>query len=693
MGSGRTASSTSARASDMAEQIPHFRGSWQDDRAPSRRHRRSRQCTANRMTPIRGPLARLDRSRDELAKASSGSSSAPPSTMSLISSGSSRAICSVGQLADLVQRGALDQPDEPGLRELVPRAVEARKWAPDRCHAFAVTGWTGVAGGFYDRTPGNGGVDRYSPLDAPAGKIRRMADLIADSRGPGAGAGGRAAAAAEAVPLDEALGRVLAEDVSSRTRCRRSTARRWTATPWWPATRGRAERGRRGARRASRPARRCGAARRCDLDRRRGARGRHRGGAGRAHRAAPTAACACPPPSPAPTSAAPARTSRPASWCCAPADRSAPRELGVAASVGRATLRCARAPARGAAASPATSWSSRASRSRPGRSTARTRYALAAQVERAGARAGRARARARRPPRPPGGARRGARRRRRRVVSGGVSVGPARPRQGRAARRSGVEERFWGVSAAARASRPGSARATARSPSACPATRSRRWSPSSCSRARRSRRCRAPTRTPPAPSARARRGRRRATPAREQAVRVRLERAATTAGTPRRPRTAGLARAHARCWAPTALALIARRRRARRAAGERVRGRAAVRRARPAAAARAPPRAARARVQIVAEPRIRVTRRTAASATQAGRRGHAAARGARPDLVGRVPRAPGAHLLALPHARLARAAARALHADSPRGGAADAARSCCCASTRPSTTSAPTAAR
>ena len=57
---------------------------------------------------------------------------------------------------------------------------------------------------------------------------------------------------------------------------------------------------------------------------------------------------------------------------------------------------------------------------------------------------------------------------------------------------------------------------------------------------------------------------------------------------------------------------------------------------------------------------------------QAGGRGHAAARGARAHLVARVPRAPGAHLLALPHARLARAAARALHARAR-------ARSCCSA--------------
>src|SRR3954465_817466 len=66
-GSGRTASSTRLRASAMARRsaISGDLGSTIDVAAgiagPS--------SDRNRMTPIRGPRARLDRSRDELAKA------------------------------------------------------------------------------------------------------------------------------------------------------------------------------------------------------------------------------------------------------------------------------------------------------------------------------------------------------------------------------------------------------------------------------------------------------------------------------------------------------------------------------------------------------------------------------------------------------------------------------------------------
>ena len=38
------------------------------------------------------------------------------------------------QLADLVERRALDQTDEPGLRQLVPRPVQTREGSPDRRH-------------------------------------------------------------------------------------------------------------------------------------------------------------------------------------------------------------------------------------------------------------------------------------------------------------------------------------------------------------------------------------------------------------------------------------------------------------------------------------------------------------------------------------------------------------------------------
>ena len=100
---------------------------------------------------------------------------------------------------------------------------------------------------------------------------------------------------------------------------------------------------------------------------------------------------------------------------------------------------------------------------------------------------------------------------------------------------------------------------------------------------------------------------------------------------------------------------------------------------------RRPARRARA-CTIVRAPRVATAARTAASA--AGRVAEVTlpAGRARPDLDARVPRAAGAHLLALPDARLARAAARALHRRTSREIVrARRGRSCCCASTRPST--------
>jgi hypothetical protein len=38
------------------------------------------------------------------------------------------------QFADLVERSALDQTDEPLLGKLVPRALKAREWTPDGRH-------------------------------------------------------------------------------------------------------------------------------------------------------------------------------------------------------------------------------------------------------------------------------------------------------------------------------------------------------------------------------------------------------------------------------------------------------------------------------------------------------------------------------------------------------------------------------
>ena len=111
--------------------------------------------------------------------------------------------------------------------------------------------------------------------------------------------------------------------------------------------------------------------------------------------------------------------------------------------------------------------------------------ALAAQVERAGAEVLEPRGGARRPRGHHARRSSGALERADVVcVSGGVSVGPhdhVKP----ALRALGVEERFWGVRAqAGQAHLVRHPRAT-RWSSACRATRCRRWSPSSCSRARR----------------------------------------------------------------------------------------------------------------------------------------------------------------------------------------------------------------
>ena len=153
--------------------------------------------------------------------------------------------------------------------------------------------------------------------------------------------------------------------------------------------------------------------------------------------------------------------------------RLGPAELGVAASVGRATLACARAAAGGAGGDRRRAGAARARSSAPGRIYSSNAYALAGQVERTGAelvaslsasdtaaatRAALERALA--------GADVV-------CVSGGVSVG-AHDHVRRAMEELGVEERFWGVSLG-RGSRPGSACTTRHSRSAFRATPCRRW--------------------------------------------------------------------------------------------------------------------------------------------------------------------------------------------------------------------------
>ena len=374
--------------------------------------------------------------------------------------------------------------------------------------------------------------------------------------------------------------------------------------------------------------------------------------------------------------------------CSAPAPARRRRSSGWPPRSAAPTLRCARRPrvallvTGDELAEPG-----RAARRRAA-STARTRYALAAQVERAGRELVDARARAPTPRRPP------APRSPRALdaadvvcVSGGVSVGP-HDHVKAALAELGVEERFWGVSLrpgkptwfGARGDtlvfglpgnpvsamvtfqlfvRPALRGAAGRRPRDHAARRRALDEPVARNRAARAGGARAPD----AP--------------------------ATTAGTPRPTGRAGLARAHLDAGRDGARADPRRRGRgAPPASGWRS---SCCEAARPTPAARAPPARAGARAAR-ARSRARTTRPDGSIGSEAGGRGDAAPRGARPDLVGRVPRAPRAHLLALPDARLARPAARALHRRLARGGAAHAARSCCCASARPSTRSRPTAA-
>ena len=241
-------------------------------------------------------------------------------------------------------------------------------------------------------------------------------------------------------------------------------------------------------------------------------------------------------------------------------------------------------------------------------------------------------------------------------VSGGVSVGPHDHVKG-ALRELGVEERFWGVRL--KPGKPtwfGVAR-RARSCSACPATRCRRWSPSSSSRARRCAPCRAPT-----PSRRARHAPCSTRPcaatrgaSRRSACRLRADddgwHADTTGAQGSHVLTSMLGADGARAG-PGGRGRARRRRAGRHRAAVRPRdprrllGAAAARPARACKIVQVPSPATTADGSVTTEQTAEVTLPRAR---------------ARPDLDPGVPRAPGAHLLALPHAGLARPAARALH--------------------------------
>ena len=148
------------------------------------------------------------------------------------------------------------------------------------------------------------------------------------------------------------------------------------------------------------------------------------------------------------------------------------------ASVGRAEVACARRP-RVTVLTTGDELQEPGEPLRPGAIRNSNAYSLAALVERSGARAGRRRDRARRPRRAPATRSSAALGGDVTVVSGGVSVGEhdhVRP----ALAELGVEQVFWGV-----ALRPGKptyfgvdAAGGGLGRSACPATRSRRWSPS-----------------------------------------------------------------------------------------------------------------------------------------------------------------------------------------------------------------------
>ena len=143
-------------------------------------------------------------------------SDAAACTMSLISSGSSRAMRSVGRSLISSSEARSIRSDEPRLGELLPRSIEAREGASDWCHsAGSRSSRTSVHS--FDRTPEDGGWSR-----ANDGKMPDMADLI---------------------PIEQRARRVLGGA------CARSPRRtcRWPTRPRPRAGRGRDERDRRAA--------------------------------------------------------------------------------------------------------------------------------------------------------------------------------------------------------------------------------------------------------------------------------------------------------------------------------------------------------------------------------------------------------------------------------------------------------------
>ena len=502
---------------------------------------------------------------------------------------------------------------------------------------------------------------------------------------------------AEAVALETALGRVLAEDVASARTC----------PPFdCSAMDGYA----RGARRRGRPARR--RARRGPGSPRTGASSpgaavristgaavpegadavvpveRARGRAARP--------CGCPRRARAPTSAARGedvargraaalgrrRAGPRRAWACWPR-RLAAGELRAQAAGGRAGHRRRAGGAR-------------RSRSARGRSASSNAYALAAQVRRRRGRRSCARGRVPDDARPRATRWRGARGGRRGVRLRRGVRGPARPREARAGR-AGRAGALLGRGAQARQAdlvrrlaasatvlvfglpgNPVSAMVTFQL-FARPALRALQGAdPDGAARQR-------PCSTRPC----------RASPGRDQAVRCRLDaRADGWHAAPTGPQGSHVLTS---MLGADALALVPRRRRQLHA-GARVEiellgrdGHVPMRRRDPRRIV-GRRREARARVKILDVPESGAAPGRQRD-HQAGGGGHAPALGARPDLEPRVPRAAGPHLLALPHAGLAGAAPRALQRGRPRDRGSSARPFVLLPSTSPSTRPTATAAR
>ena len=550
------------------------------------------------------------------------------------------------ELADLVERRTLDQADEPRLRKLVTRALEAREGSPNRRHSGRSYLWKRRTAG--DISEKIAPVSDLITIDEARRRVLAAVTRLGD----------------EPVTLRQALGRVLAEEVSSTLPVPPfdSSAMDGFAVVAGPA----AELSVVGEARAGHPLRAW-----C----RRVTAVRISTGA-----VVPEGADAVVPVErTTAVKEAVSRAGQPRSGdnvrlagediplnavVLQAGIRLGPAELGVAASVGRAELRCAQKPARRRARH-----RRRAHRARRG---ARARRHLQLQRLRArrpggagGRRGGQARSPCRTTPRALGAAlERGARRADVVIVSGGVSVGPhdhvkpalARPRRrgallGRAApprQADLVRGRAGETLAFGLPGNPVSAMVTFQlfvRPGAGARSRARR-----------------PTRraSPRRSSARSRATRDASRPFGSVFVRLR------TVQWPQPTKDAQGSHVLTSMLGADGLALIAPGEGER--AGRRARGGRAPVRPRDPRRLLERHRRARARVTIVHEPQSHGSEDGGEHRQPPGGRGDAAAGGAREALVARAPREPRAHLLELPVALLARADPRPLHGRLARGG-------------------------